>query len=251
MNNIVLATGTTSNYIPKIIPYLDSIEKQSNFDDNIVVALDCDIDLSKYLKINKTTLSNEKIKFKNKNNCLQHGEFLYANLFNKFRDDDFICFTDGDIILQRPLSLPEKLDILRLKENEVMLQFNAGIDDTLFDEHRRLGPKIPAHESFKDIPCYNTGVIICDKKTWKNIINYYSIVYPLVANMFDHYALQQWCLCYIFHYFMKVKIMDYSFHMHNHHGIIPNSIYLNNEIYYKSNKVLFAHYIHNISAYKK
>jgi hypothetical protein len=37
MNKLILSTGSDSNYLGKIQPYLESITKNSNFDDNILV----------------------------------------------------------------------------------------------------------------------------------------------------------------------------------------------------------------------
>lgn len=103
MNKIILTTASTDNYINSIIPYLKSIQLNSNFDYNILVTLDCCYSDTTITKVHSGFLSNSLVETKNPNNCLQHGEFLKAEIFQQFDDDDYVCFTDGDIIMQRGL----------------------------------------------------------------------------------------------------------------------------------------------------
>ena len=108
MNRLILSTGSDINYLGKIQPYLNSISTHSNFDENILVFLnDSEIKLNNE-KINVAHLSPSHIEVPNQNNCIQHGEFLKSNYFNKFNDNDVIFFTDGDIIIQRNLTEEEE-----------------------------------------------------------------------------------------------------------------------------------------------
>lgn len=249
MKQIILATATTNNYIPKIVEYLYSIQKNSNFDHNILITLDCEYNISQDLnKIQTAYLSNSLVSTKNPNNCLQHGDFLKTDIFNKFDDKDYICFTDGDIIMQRGLTDEEKNSIMSLKDDQIMVQYNASEQDNLFDESSRIIPKCEIDNSFSKYKCYNTGVMICNIKTWKKLESMYRIVYPIVKNLFSHYAAQQWTLSYIINLMMSAIVLDYSFHTHHHFGIISGNVIKNNMIYHQNNLVLFAHHVEGISA---
>ena len=102
-----------------------------------------------------------------------------CDIFDSFNDNDIICFTDGDIILQRGLTETEKQQILSLKDNDVLVQYNAGSQDTLLQEGPRLKQKIQIDHSFSQYPCYNTGVVVCNIKTWKQIESMYDVIYQL------------------------------------------------------------------------
>jgi len=248
MNKIILATAATANYISKIIPYLQSIQLNSNFDKNILITLDCKYDVSNLDKIYSQYLSNDLVSTKNTNNCLQHGDFLKADIFNTFSDNDYICFTDGDIVMQRGLTDSEKNHILSLKDNEIIVQYNANSMDNLFDESSRIQPKIKIDHSFSKYKCYNTGVMVCNIRTWKKLESMYKILHPVIRNIFSHYAAQQWTISYIINLIMNAIVLDYSFHTHHHYGTIDGNTYQNNMIYYKNNLVLFAHHVDGISS---
>ena len=244
---IILATAATENYLGKIQPYLESINSSSNFDKNIFITLDCTASYPNLSNIECAFLDNSKVINKNPNNCLQHGEFLKCDIFNSFNDNDIICFTDGDIILQRGLTESEREQILSLKDNDVLVQYNAGSQDTLLQEGPRLKQKIQMDHSFSQYPCYNTGVVVCNIKTWKQIESMYDIIYLIAKNMFQHYASQQWVISYIINKCMNPIILDYSFHTHHHHGIVEGNNYRDNCIYHNDDMVLFAHHVANIS----
>lgn len=244
---IILATAATENYLGKIKPYLESINNRSNFDKNIFITLDCNVACPSLLNIECAFLDNNKIVNKNQNNCLQHGEFLKCDIFNNFNDDDIVCFTDGDIILQRGLNEKERNQINSLKDNEVLVQYNAGYKDTLSHEAPRIGCRVHIDNLFLSYPCYNTGVVVCNVKTWKALESMYDIIFPVAKCMFQHYAVQQWIMSYIINKYMTPIIMDYSFHTHHHYGLIQGNNYRDNCIYHNDDMVLFAHHVRNIS----
>lgn len=246
----VLVTGATENYYNLIIPYLKSIEKNSNFDENILITLD--FKKEQFNKVKNCYLDNHLVVNKNPNNCLQHGEFLKSEYFKSLKDEDIICFTDGDIILQRTLSAEENILFESLKEDQVLVQVNAGHKDNLKDEFYRLSPTVK-HETFENIfdtkleqfPCYNTGVIIANLKTWNKIEKFYSFYFPKMRDYFTHYAKQQWILSYLLCKHLKPILMNYSLHCHSHHGRISNTSFAQQQLYYGNEKVLFNHFCMN------
>lgn len=245
----ILATGATKNYLPVIAPYLKTISAHSNFDVNVLVALDCEPEAPANVKVAR--LRNSLVSIKHSNNCLQHGEFMLAEGFDAFSEQDVICFTDGDILMQRALNQDEIRSLESLADNDVMVQYNSGKDDNLRDEYYRLQPGAP-HENleakigrdFRTMGCFNTGVLACNKKTWAELFRLYAEYHPLVREhaAFGHYASQQWILSLILSKHMSVKIMAPSFHTHFHHGRVAGSCFFRNVHHQGDEVVLFSHY---------
>jgi hypothetical protein len=247
MNKIILSTGADTNYLGKIQPYLNSITKNSNFDENILVYLsDEKIELNKE-GIEVATLSPSMIKIPNFNNCIQHGEFLNSSYFDKFNDDDIIFFTDGDIILQRNLTEEEQIQYRNFKDGDVYVGYNASPNDTLHDESFRLGMKGKTFPEFgvdwKSVKVFNTGVLGMNKKTWLRLIEDYELLFSKVDQMFYHYAKQQWLISFIIGV-KEYNIIEMSYDIHNHRhypspiGTTQDS---NGDVFYNNNKVLFKH----------
>jgi hypothetical protein len=245
----ILVTGATQNYFPVISPYLETISAHSNFDVNILVMLDCDLETPP--NIRPVRLSSEALSIRHSNSCLQHGEFMSAPEFGDFSPDDIVCFTDGDVLMQRPLDAGEISLLESLSDNDVLVQFNAGKDDNLRDEYYRLQPAM-AHAGleallgvdFSTLGCYNTGVVVCNKRTWAEILRRYQDYFPLVKQHagFTHYAAQQWLLSLIFSLHMKVRPMEPSFHAHFHYGRSPSSRFSGNVHHEDEAVVLFSHF---------
>lgn len=245
----ILVTGATRNYFPVIRPYLETISAHSNFDVNILVMLDCDLDTP--LNIRPIRLSGEALSVRHSNGCLQHGEFMSAPGFDDFSPDDIVCFTDGDVLMQRPLDAAEIALLESLADDDVLVQFNAGKDDNLRDEYYRLQPatshaglEVLLGVDFSALGCYNTGVVVCNKRTWAEILRRYQDYFPLVRQHagFAHYAAQQWLLSLIFSLHMKVRPMEPSFHAHFHHGRSPRSRFPGNVHHEDEAVVLFSHF---------
>lgn len=251
---LVLATGSDAGYYEKIQPYLNSIEANSTFDENQLVYLGDEEIEFEYDNIKLSRLNREDCKFINVNNCVQHGEFLHAENIKDLSGDDIICFTDGDIILQRGLSKKERKQLENLKDGDVMAGYNASPSDTLYDEAMRLdytGKIVDGltNIDLRQIMVYNTGVLIMNKNTWQSVYDQYNELWPDVEDMFEHYAKQQWLLSFV----INTKgynpiIIGYDMHSHGHYGTpfwvyydmrdksIPNGYAMT-----KDKKILFRH----------
>lgn len=224
MKNVIIATGADSRYLDKIKPYLESVN--SNFNDTKLLFYTGEENLKTNLINNFELLFYPSTAFvcKNKINCLQHGEFvLHPNIHN-LPDETIVLFTDGDIIMQRPLEKDEK-DLLDLPDDTFLAGFNSSPSDNLALEVTKLGKLNSIYdeyfkkEEWGKIPCYNTGVLAAKLSSWKKMFKIFSENWNKVDSMFWHYAKQQWLICYILHYYFKVKIMPYSFHTHGHYKL--------------------------------
>ena len=248
MNRLILATGSDFKYLNKIKPYLESLELNSNFDDNILVFLG-DEDFT--LKSNKLSLSKQSfttIKALSPINCIQHGEFIFGSYFEKFDDNDVIFYTDGDMFLQRNITDEEREIYSNFKDGDVYIGYNASPTDTLSDESLRLGYRRVMFPEFdvdwRGIKVYNTGLIAMNKKTWKKLANDYIPLYPLVDKMFNHYAKQQWLISFLINTKSDYNVIEMSYEIHNHRhfpspvGTTQDS---NGNVYYNNKKVLFKH----------
>lgn len=241
-NKLILATGSDKGYLPHIQRYLDSMRLNSNFDINVLVLMGDQpelVDLGPGISL--AFLNRDDIRALNVNKCVQHGEFLESKFFEKFEDSDIICFTDGDIYLQRAMNTFE-LDIIRnLKDGDVWVGYNDGPEDTLEAEFYRLSPTGLRHiTDFEQLKCYNTGVVCANKKTWQDLKNRYIEQFSKVDEMFRHYAKQQWLISYILKDFNVVE-MDYSTHSHNFYGVKPGMVVHEGVLYHNETPTLFRH----------
>lgn len=245
----ILATGASRNYLPAIGAYLETISAHSNFDVNLLVALDCESAPPR--NVRPAPLRNADVSIRHVNHCLQHGEFMRAGAFDAFSAEDIICFTDGDILMQRGLSQAETALLESLTDHDVLVQFNAGPADNLHAEYYRLQPGAPHGQleallgtDFRTLSCYNTGVLACNKRTWAEIGRLYAEYFPSVTQhaCFAHYASQQWILSLVLARHMKVRPMERSFHSHFHHGRPKGSHFIGNVHHEDGVKVLFSHF---------
>lgn len=245
---LILATGSDSNYLNRISGCLKSIEANSSFDENYLVYLQ---KLDEYVafvmpKVRTTFVNIDQIESLNKNNCIQHGEFMKAHYLESLHDEDVVVFIDGDVEVQRALNQKEESILRSLKDDDVYVGYNAGVNDTLNDEYFRLGPSGNVHEVFnvniENLKVYNTGVLAMNKKTWLKLSKRYIELFPYIDVMFSHYAKQQWLISFIIVTQMKVIEMDYTVHNHTHHGIVPGSRKdADGKVYYGEDLVLFKH----------
>jgi hypothetical protein len=246
---LILATGADVNYYqrPVFQKYINSIIQNSDFDKNFIVLLDGEVEVDSFYNIEVTSVKSSDISCLTSINCLQHGEFTKSDKINSLEDEDVILFSDGDMIIQRNLTLSEKNFLLNLKDNEVFVGYNASPDDTLANESPRLNPTSYTSDIIKDdltkIKVYNTGVLCMNKKTWNRLADEYINLFSEVDKMFTHYAKQQWLICYVLHINgYKVYEMPYDFHTHTHYPA-PQGITIepNGLVKYLDNTVLFKH----------
>lgn len=248
MRKLILATGCDEKYVPSIKPYLNSIELNSNFDLNLFILLSDDEKIFKNDKIKMLRMSPQKFIHKTKINCLQHGEFIKSENFDNFvNDDDVIFYTDGDIILQRPLTDDEYNQFRNINHDDVLIGYNASIDDNLQKEYYRLSPMNSFTTEFMNeiskIKCYNTGVVGMTKKTWSKLSDLYGPLFTKINSTFNHYAKQQWLICYILGT-KNFNIIELGFDLHNHkHFPSPTGTKMGDDklVYFNDKKVLFRH----------
>jgi hypothetical protein len=253
MNRIILSTGSDKKYLDRINAYLNTIETNSNFDENYLIFLaendveaEVDINFSK-IKISKIFKSEvEKLTYIN---CLQHGEFVKSDFLDaNTADNDVIVFTDGDMFLQRNLTGEEEFFLRSFKDGDVYVGYNSSPIDTLLDEYRRLAGPAEMSEPFNidlsSIKVYNTGVLAMNKKTWKKLYSEYIKLFDIIDLMFDHYAKQQWLISFIIGTMNEFNIIEMPYDIHNHtHYKSPEGTKIDEKgiVTFNDNVVLFKH----------
>lgn len=248
MNKLILSTGSNLGYLNRMGNYLNSIERNSNFDLNYLVFLGDENITLPNKNIDVVNVFHRDLEIIPSNSCLQHGEFLKSEQLDKVtNDNDVIFFTDGDIEIQRSLSDNELNQYRSFKDNEIYVGYNASPTDTLFDEAMRLG--FTGYQSpilkndLKNIKVYNTGVLGMNKKTWIKLKNEFVAAYPEVDKIFHHYAKQQWLLSFLFTAKgYMIYEMPYDIHNHRHYpSPIGTTQDQNGTVYFNNKTVLFKH----------
>lgn len=220
--DIYLVAGFNRPYLKKSEDYLASMNENSNVN-NVIITLDFDIDSEtekKYGHIQFKKILSSQIQCPNPNTCMQHGGFLEALGF--VNDDAVIIFTDTDIKIQRPFSEADLKMLLACEDNEVLVNFNMSEDGVLLDETEELEPNITNKElvkkypEFADFKSYNTGVLITNYRTYKNIYQKYNQYWPDFSLLFNSYVKQQLLLCYVIQKHFCVKVLPYTIHSQAH-----------------------------------
>ncbi len=252
-DRIILATGANARYLPRILAYLQSIEKHGEGFETYLVCVGCPADRLPDLglgHIQVVALAGERAIGQPGNDCVQHGAFLEAIPGS---DDDLVVFTDGDMVLQRLVSLSE-LELLRaLGDGVVGVSYNAGPNDTLLLEAERLGPRTRVEVLVKnllggnpELPVYNTGVIAARRGTYRRLYEEYIARWAEFGQIFSHYARQQWLLSALIgtEGFIPL-VLPYTFHMHGCYPLPPGAEIDSTRgwVTYGGELVLFRHHL--------
>lgn len=246
MPKLILATGTDAGYLRKIQPYLDTVEANSNFDENWIffVGGEHQEPRSKF-KVAKVNPSDCKALVPSWP-CVQHGDFLTSPDHN-FQPDDILVFTDGDMFLQRPLTDAETQTLRKLQYMDMFMGYNAGPNDTLLDEGARIQPIKDWRQidGVDRIPCSNGGVIACTVLTYHQLYQHYLTHWPEINGTFHHYAKGQWLISWVIFRAAKFRLIrqPYTFHLHNHHPMPQGSAFNEDGLLtFDGEVVAFRHY---------
>lgn len=251
--NIILATGSDYKYLPRIWPYLESIEHHSRASRNVVfVPVQGEENwftrIRSLSRLEWRQVPVEQLKAKNPNNCLQHGEFLAFDN-PKAEDNDIVIFTDGDIVLQRWFTAEELKWLSGLPENGVAVGLNEGPWGSLAREIRLLQPKTDVEAIRKvfpgdwdQMPCYNTGVLIARRSAYRRLCEAYIETFAKVDVLLGHYAKQQWLLSYLLETGdFEVQSLPGEIHTHGCHPLPLEASRVGNELHFAGRQVMFRH----------
>jgi hypothetical protein len=236
-----LITAANERYWGKIDAYLRSLHDRSNIPALLVCVGDKHNPFSPIPTVRLPRALNHGAPPETE--CPQHGAFLQVI---DGPDDEVLIFTDGDIIMQRPLTDAE-LTSLELPPNTVAAGYNSGPGETLAVEAARLFPRFPldqigARLGYMERPCYNIGVIAARRDTWQRIYTEYMTRWTLVSEAFGHPARQQWLVCNTLHRLgIEVRVTPYSLHANGHYGMPAGCHYRGGVLYHENEVVCLRH----------
>lgn len=236
-----LITACNEGYYRRMTPYLDSLKRHLDFE-RVLVTVGFEPEYCPIDHVHLTRIQNAGAPYETESP--QHGAFLQVIAGP---DDETLIFTDGDIVLQRPLSQAE-IAMLDGLGDAVTCGWNSGPNETLQVEAARLHPRVTPLElagrmgETVNRPCYNIGVIGAKRETWRRIYAAYMPLWETVTQAFGHAARQQWLVNYVVHKLgIEVRLMPYSLHANGHYGIPPGVELRDGLAYYQGELVAFRH----------
>jgi hypothetical protein len=239
---IYVACSANEPYIPRIRPYLESLERHLKGAPITPVLVAVDTAPRWELPVMCVSQDTAALPYAPPLSHLQAGGFLDALPGG---DDDVIVFTDGDIVMQRP---PTAVEVAWLKDwpaDAVGLGYNSGPGETLMDEAQRLGPRAELHANVALAPCYNTGVVVARRAMWRRWFKATAAIWPMVEPAFHHYAKQQWAMCMSRAMLdLPVVLLPQTIHTHGCYAL-PHGCHMDEggRLCYLGTPVLFRHHI--------
>jgi len=251
--NIVLATGSDKKYLPRMWPYLESIERHSQASRNVVfVPVQGRENWYERVRslpsVEWRPVQISELRAKNPNNCLQHGEFLAFDDPNA-SDDDLVIFTDGDIELQRWFSAEELEWLQAMPPNGIAVGYNEGPWGSLAREIELLQPKSDIEEiqrafpgDWEKMPCCNTGVLIARRSAYRRLCEAYVERYAEIDALLGKYTKQQWLLSWLLQSeSFDVRMLPQEVHTHGCHPLPLRCSRQGDDLLYAGTKVMFRH----------
>ena len=239
-----IVTGCNEPYLPRIMPYLDSLRKYADFPITFVGVEFSPPDMGEIETATITAEQNHGAPERTK--CIQHGSFI--NILPG-DDDEVLVYTDGDFIMQRALADDERA-LLELDHFEVVTSWNGGEHETLELEAGRLGMTtdmdglIAAYgRCIKLRKIYNVGFLAMTRLSWQELHTAYMRDWERVSRYFTHEARQQWLISYTLKQLdYDIKIAPWSLHAHGHFGLKPGMAVNENGVYHNGRLAAFRHY---------
>lgn len=245
--SIQIVTGSNAAYLPRMAPYLASLHTHSRAE-NYLLGVGCTPKLNGLSRVIAIPVPVETAEAgAEETQSLQHGGFLP---YLPGEADDTIIFTDGDMIMQRAITLDEWNWLENFPENTVACQWNLGEWQTLEHEAGRLEPKVSIDElrarfdGALDATCWNVGVLAARRSMWERLNAEYLTCWRETKALFGHRAWQQWLIGALFHRLgLTIERMPFTFHLHGHVWEHPPGIQVvpGVGVFFEGECVLFRH----------
>ena len=240
---IRLVTACNAGYLGRMAPYLDSLRQSADFPVTLVsVGFEATYPGIECVMLPRLLNQGAPVETESP----QHGSFLQVMSGD---DDETLIFTDGDIIMQRALTLQEWAWLEEFPAGQVSCGWNSGPDETLEVEAARLFPRVTMDQLagrlgsiVREAPCYNIGVFAAHRQTYRRIYEAYMPLWKIATDAFQHPARQQWLVNYVIATLgIPVIRMEYSFHANGHYGLPPGVEIRNGTALYQGEVVAFRH----------
>lgn len=246
---IILASGCDAPYYSNMLAYMQSVRRHNTLAKTYLVGVGWQPPselgfTGVYLPIDKAAGHGGT------SWCVQHGAFLHAI---PAQEDDVVVFTDGgDVVMQRDFSEAELRSLHGLPHGTVMVGPDIGLN--LEQDANLLRPAahhhLPIPECNHSGSVYNTGVVACTAKTYRELYVRYMAQFLNVYEFFNHFGRQQWLISRILgeDSYFTVEHMPQSFHTHGHISKLPATLppgcrLEGGVLYHDDEVVLFKHRI--------
>lgn len=243
---IYLVASCTDNYWERARPYLASLARHLNPEIvPIIFSVGCDappwvVDMGLSTRRIDRNVGETQLR------AVQHGSFLPHT---PTRDpQDLIICTDCDMMLQRPLNTAEMASLDALTAANYAAGMNAGPDDTLADEARRMGTPYDADELDRILPgyaaigCINGGWIAARREAWQKLYREYLSRHDLADAVFKHKSRVQWLISYAAAAAGLTRITaSPNWHCHFHYGVPDDVTRDGHTVLYRGRPVLWTH----------
>ena len=131
-----LVTACNAGWFGRILPYLDSLKQNADFPATLIsVGFEATCPGVECVPLTRVQNAGSPLETESP----QHGSFLQVL---PGEDDELLIFTDGDIVLQRPLTLREHAWLGGIPFGFVSCGWNSGPAETLEVEANRLFPRV-------------------------------------------------------------------------------------------------------------
>lgn len=239
-----LVTLVTENYLDRARPFLKSLE-HLNTVERSCICLGFSADST-------TRQSYPHVHFHwmprhwSESSCgiMQHGRWLDA--LPDVSSDKVYILSDADILVQRGMTLAEESLFRNLAADEFAAGWNAWHGDNLRNEAERirLSPRAVGlfRGSWRDIPCWNTGVLAMRAISWQRLRGLYESRCERFYKLTEHRSRGQWLMSWcLWRLGLRDVVLPLSTHAHGHFGLPSGVQIIDNVAKRCGDVVLFRH----------
>ena len=248
---MILATCSNARWLPRIKPYLETLDHYSELD-NVLLGVHCavpDAFMRGLPSVRAVSLPVDVLDgTPDETQSVQHGSWL-AHVPG--HDEQTVIFTDGDIRLQRAFTPGELTWLSEFPADTICAGWNSGPGETLLVESRRLFPRVSEDElalvwggQIREWRCYNIGVMVLQRATYARIYARYMELWPRACASFAGPARQQWAFCYVAHELgLMWELMPYALHTHGCYALPDGASLADGSLRYHGELVAFRHHV--------
>ena len=247
MSSLSIITVVTENYLLRAKPFLDSLRCLSNVD-RTCICLGFLPPLGVRQDYPHVQFRSMPMHWSADNGIFQHGRFLDA--LPDVQDDRLYLLSDADILIQRDFTEAELQRFAGYDLETFGAGWNGGERDNLIQESVRIDMKASPQElfgpefSWKNMPCYNTGVVIMRGRAWKRLRDLYESRVERFWKLASYRTRTQWLVNWCLHRLgMKADILPGSLHLHGHLGVPAGASVAGGILRHYGQTVLFRHAI--------
>lgn len=222
-----LISVITPNYVPKALPFLQSLSVVKSVPVHVVL-LDFNDQtdptrLGSMLEIDFPDIDFRKMDLPPTASFGMVQDSVWS-VFDDLPDDEVACLCDADIVVGRDFESAELAEFNGVATyNTLWAAYNCGEGDSLWLEAHRLWVDegwLWEHRpvgGWSSLKCFNCGVLVGRLSTFRAVQAEYAALYPAYSQATEHRSRCQFLLNYCWHRLrVTVKAMSPALHCHGH-----------------------------------